>query len=163
MSEEFFASIMNFLPGSRLLFVGTYRPDYRPPWADWSFASELPLAPLSKEESLRIVTSIVSSGTLPTPVTEIILNRAEGNPFFLEDLALTLQARQASAAECLLPATLQGVLATGFDRLPNDEQPLLRLAAVIGRDVPVPPLATLAETTADALAPALHHLRTSEF
>ena len=163
MSEEFFASIMNFLPGSRLLFVGTYRPDYRPPWADWSFASELPLAPLSKEESLRIVTSIVSSGTLPTPVTEIILNRAEGNPFFLEELALTVHDRPDSSADVLLPDTLQGVLATRFERLPNDEQTLLRLAAVIGRDVPVLTLATLAETTADALAPALHHLRTSEF
>ena len=163
MSEEFFSSIMSFLPGSRLLFVCTYRPGYRPPWADWSFASELPLAPLSREDSLKIVTSIVSSGSLPTPVTEIILNRAEGNPFFLEELALTVHDRPDSSADVLLPDTLQGVLATRFERLPNDEQTLLQLAAVIGRDVPVLTLATLAETTADALAPALHHLRTSEF
>src|SRR5262249_36856534 len=152
MSEEFFASIMNFLPGSRLLFVGTYLPDYRPPWADWSFASELPLAPLSKEESLRIVTSIVSSGTLPTPATEIILSGDEGNPFSLEEWPLTVHARPDSWADVLLPDTLQGVLATRFERRPNNEHPLLRLAAVIGRDVPVPPLATLGETTADALA-----------
>src|SRR5215831_8115271 len=163
MSEEFFSSIMSVLPGSRLLFVCTYRPGYTPPWANWSFASELPLAPLSKEESLKIVTSIVSSGSLPAPVTEIILNRAEGNPFFLEELALTVHDRPDGSADVLLPDTLQGVLATRFERLPNDEQALLQLAAVIGRDVPVLTLATLAETTADALAPALHHLRTSEF
>jgi len=163
MSEEFFSSIMSVLPGSRLLFVCTYRPGYTPPWANWSFASELPLAPLSKEESLKIVTSIVSSGSLPAPVTEIILNRAEGNPFFLEELALTVHDRPDGSADVLLPDTLQGVLATRFERLPNDEQALLQLAAVIGRDVPVLTLATLAETTADALAPALHHLQMSEF
>src|SRR5262249_56141078 len=70
---------------------------------------------------------------------------------------------QGGRAEGRCPEPLEGVGATGFERLPHDEQTLLQFAAVIGRDVPVLPLATLAETTADALAPALHHLRTSEF
>jgi len=163
MSEEFLSSIMSELAESRLLFVCTYRPGYSPPWADWSFASELSLAPLSEEDSLKIVTSIESGGSLPPPVTDIILQRAEGNPFFLEELVLAVHDRPDISAEVLLPDTLQGVLATRFERLPSDEQTLLQFAAVIGRDVPVSILAALAETTAEALAPALHHLRTSEF
>jgi len=162
-SEEFFASIMNRLPGSRILFVCTYRPGYEPPWGGRSFATQLSLAPLSDEDSLKVVTSIVPIGSLLKPVTDVILNRAEGNPFFLEELVLAVHDRPDIAADLPLPDTLQGVLVTRFERLPEEEQSLLQLAAVIGRDVPVPTLAALAETGEDTLWPALRHLRAAEF
>lgn len=162
-SEEFFFSIISRLPGSRILFVGTYRPGYEQPSAGRSFASQLSLAPLSDEDSLKVVTSIVPSGSLPKPIADVILNRGEGNPFFLEELVLAVHDRPDIAADDPLPDTLHGVLMTRFERLPDEEQTLLQLAAVIGRDVPVLTLAALAGTTEDALRPALRHLRAAEF
>ncbi len=162
-SEEVFASMVNGLPGARILFISTYRPGYEPPWADRSFATQLSLAPLSGDDSLRVAESIVPSGSLPKPVAEVILSRAEGNPFFLEELTLAVHGRLDIEADLVLPDTVQGVLMTRIERLPEEEQALLQSAAVIGRDVSFPILAALAGMPEDTLRHVLRHLSAAEF
>jgi DNA-binding NtrC family response regulator/class 3 adenylate cyclase len=86
-SEGFFASLAEHLPGARLLFLTTYRPGYRPPWMEKSYATQMALAPLSRAESARLLQSILPSAALPDALQQSILAKAEGNPFFLEELA----------------------------------------------------------------------------
>src|SRR5258705_7753111 len=109
-SEELLASMVDGLPGAAVLFVVTYRPGYEPPWANRSFATQLSLPPLSNEDSLTVTRSVLPAAALPRAVAEMILSRAEGNPFFLEELALSIQDRGSLAGDLPAPATVQGGL-----------------------------------------------------
>jgi len=100
---------------------------------------------------------------LPDAVAEVILSRAEGNPFFLEELALSIQDRGGLAGDLAVPDTVQGVLLSRIGHLAEPEQALLQSAAVIGKDVPLPVLAAVTELPEEPLAQALHHLSAAEF
>ena len=162
-SEELLASMVDGLPGAAVLFVVTYRPGYEPPWANRSFATQLSLPPLSNEDSLTVTRSVLPGVALPHAVAEVILSRAEGNPFFLEELALSIQDRVGLAGDLAVPDTVQGVLLSRIGHLPETEQALLQSAAVIGKDVPLPVLAAVTELPEEPLAQALHHLSAAEF
>jgi transcriptional regulator with AAA-type ATPase domain/tetratricopeptide (TPR) repeat protein len=161
-SEELLASMVDGLPGAAVLFVVTYRPGYEPPWANRSFATQLSLPPLSNEDSLAVTRSVLPAVALPHAVAEAILSRAEGNPFFLEELALSIQDR-GLAGDLAVPDTVQGVLLSRIGRLPETEQALLQSAAVIGKDVPLPILAAVTALPEEPLAQALRHLSAAEF
>ena len=162
-SEELVASMVDGLPGAAVLFVVTYRPGYEPPWANKSFATQLSLPPLSNEDSLTVTRSVLPGVSLPRAVTEVILSRAEGNPFFLEELALSIQDRGSLAGDLAVPDTVQGVLLSRIGHLAETEQALLQSAAVIGKDVPLPILAAVAELPEEPLGQALRHLSAAEF
>jgi DNA-binding NtrC family response regulator/tetratricopeptide (TPR) repeat protein len=162
-SEELVASMVDGLPGAAVLFVVTYRPGYEPPWANKSFATQLSLPPLSNEDSLTVTRSVLPGVSLPHAVTEVILSRAEGNPFFLEELALSIQDRGSLADDLAVPDTVQGVLLSRIGHLAEPAQALLQSAAVIGKDVPLPVLAAVAELPEEPLGQALRHLSAAEF
>jgi len=84
-SGEYFDSLVENLPGAMILFVATYRPGYRPPWLDRSYATQIALRPLSQPESQSVVHAVASENRLADAVSLLILAKAEGNPFFLED------------------------------------------------------------------------------
>jgi tetratricopeptide (TPR) repeat protein len=162
-SEELVASMVDGLPGAAVLFVVTYRPGYEPPWANKSFATQLSLPPLSNEDSLTVTRSVLPGVTLPHAIAEVILSRAEGNPFFLEELALSIQDHGSLAGDLAVPDTVQGVLASRIARLPEAAQALLQSAAVIGKDVPLAVLAAVAGLPEEPLGQALRHLSAAEF
>ena len=82
-------------------------------------------------------------GDRPGPLAQTILAKAQGNPFFLEEIAQTLveqgtlrrEGGMALPPTLQLPATVQGVLAARIDRLPPSEKALLQTVAVIGTGV----------------------------
>ena len=162
-SELLVASMVDALPGAAVLFVVTYRPGYEPPWANKSFATQLSMPPLSNEDSLTVTRSVLPGVSLPHAVTEVILSRAEGNPFFLEELALSIQDRGSLAGDLAVPDTVQGVLLSRIGHLAEAAQALLQSAAVIGKDVPLPVLAAVAELPEESLGQALRHLSAAEF
>jgi len=162
-SEDLLASMVNGLPGAAVLFVVTYRPGYEPPWVNKSFATQLSLPPLSDEDSLRVAHSVLPGVSLPADLALMILSKAEGNPFFLEELALSIQDREGPASGLAVPDTVQGVLLSRIGRLAETEQSLLQSAAVIGKDVPLLILAAVAELPEETLGQALRHLSTAEF
>jgi tetratricopeptide (TPR) repeat protein len=110
-----------------------------------------------------------------TPLKQLLVERTEGNPFFLEESVRTLveagvlvgersASRLAQALPTIqVPATVQAVLAARMDRLPLDEKRLLQTAAVVGTEVPLALLQTIAEEHAEVLHRSLAHLQTSEF
>ncbi len=162
-SEELLASLVNTLDRARVLFVATHRPGYEPPWAKKSFATRLSLPPLSDEDSLKVAHSVVPPDSLPGPVADAILSKAEGNPFFLEELALAIQSPARPSAAFGIPDTVQGVLMSRIGHLPDTERELLQSAAVIGRDVPFSILAAISDLSDESLHGALRHLSTAEF
>jgi predicted ATPase len=104
-----------------------------------------------------------------------LIERTEGNPFFLEESVRTLVEtpvlvgergayRLAQALPPIhVPATVQAVLAARIDRLPPEEKRLLQTAAVIGTEVPFPLLQVIAKLPEDTLHHSLTHLQAAEF
>jgi DNA-binding winged helix-turn-helix (wHTH) protein/class 3 adenylate cyclase/tetratricopeptide (TPR) repeat protein len=176
-SEEFVASLVEGLPGTALLVLGTYRPGYRPAWLEKSYATQLTVPPLSAQDSVQVVRAVLQQETVPLLLAEALLAKAQGNPFFLEELAQTLMEQDAgqdepsgqsplprpAPADLQLPPTVQAVLAARIDRLVPEAKHLLQTAAVIGTDIPVPLLQVVAELSEVALHQGLAHLQAAEF
>ena len=90
-SEAFLAQLVDSIAGAPILVLATYRPGYRPPWLEKSYATQLTLQPLSSQDSCPNHPSGRSqTETVPDPMAQAILAKAQGNPFFLEEIAQTL-------------------------------------------------------------------------
>ena len=118
-----------------LLMLCTARPELtakRPTWGGMrrSFTG-LVVEPLGSEESEQLVASLMGGNGTTATEREAILARAEGNPFFIEEIVRTLGSGAAVGAA--IPDTVQAALAARIDLLPNDEKRALQAAAVVGR------------------------------
>jgi DNA-binding NtrC family response regulator/tetratricopeptide (TPR) repeat protein len=156
-SEALLESLAEALAGTAVLLVTTYRAGYRPPWMNSSYATQVALSPLSTNDSRLIVRAVMGSEALSKSVTEQVLTRAEGNPFFLEELSHITSVPGAPA----VPETVQDVLQARIDRLTDGPRRLLQTASVIGREVPRTLLVAFGEGT-EPLA-GLDELKHSEF
>ena len=99
------------------------------------------------------------------PLKQLLIERTEGNPFFLEESVRTLVETKLLVGErgnCRLvrpiestqvPATVQAVLAARIDRLPPEEKRLLQTAAVIGKDVLFLLLQSIADQSEEDTSP----------
>jgi predicted ATPase len=92
-----------------------------------------------------------------------LLEKAEGNPFFLEELARTVVEQGADAPSPIVPDTVQAVLMARIDRLPATATRLLQAAAVIGKDVALPLLQAVTEAPEEALNRDIRYLQAAEF
>jgi len=86
-SEEVLNALVDSAAGCRMLLLGTYRPGYRPPWLARSYATQLVLGRLSDRDSVAIVREAAGGRAMPGDLTGRIVACADGNPFFLEELA----------------------------------------------------------------------------
>jgi predicted ATPase/class 3 adenylate cyclase len=162
-SEEWLTTLVERLPGASILLLVTYRPGYRPPWLEQSFATQLALPRLVPQDSLAIVQSVAQRTPLPAHLAQAIVARAGGNPFFLEELTWDAVEHGPGSVVPAIPETIQAVVAARIDRLPLTEKRLVQAAAVIGTDVPVPLLRAVTEMTEEDLAGSLRHLQAAEF
>src|SRR5258707_6114707 len=88
ISEEFLGFLAENPPNARVLLLASYRPGYRPPWIDKSYAGQIPLQPLSRDDSIHVIRSVLRTERLIELLTEEIVVKGDGNPFFLEQLTL---------------------------------------------------------------------------
>lgn len=108
---------------------------------------EIELSPLSASQSELLLAKLVGKQVLPATLREQILSRAEGNPFFVEEIVRSLVSQRAlvptrdgtgwqlgkAVEQVQLPDTLQGLIVSRIDRLEDDIKQALKLASVIGR------------------------------
>ncbi len=92
-SEEFLATLVGQLLAARILLVATYRPGYRAPWMERSYVTQITIGPLSAGESAQLLGSVAGDQGFAAEVSSAILQRGEGNPLFLEELARTVSSR----------------------------------------------------------------------
>jgi len=117
--------------------------------------SELALGPLDEVGSRSLVANLLEIDSLPERLRGFILERAEGNPFFVEEVIRMLIERgwvvehdgrwvgSATIATAEVPPTLAGLLTARIDRLPVASRRILRVGAVFGRDIPARLLETV--------------------
>jgi tetratricopeptide (TPR) repeat protein len=99
-----------------------------------------------------------------TPALEQqLLTKAQGNPFFLEELAHTLDDSGGQLRSLAVPDTVQAVIAARIDGLPAEEKHLLQAAAVIGENIAFPLLQAIIALPGERLSRHLTRLQAAEF
>jgi class 3 adenylate cyclase len=127
----------------------------RPAWSGGKLnAAIIALAPLSDEETARLIAGLSEKALLEVDKQSALLERAGGNPLYAEQFVRML-AERGSAEELSLPETVQGIIAARLDSLAPDEKALLQDAAVIGKVFWLGAL--------EATEQQLHPLRQKEF
>jgi class 3 adenylate cyclase len=155
------------LPTASVLLAVNYRPEYRHGWGSKSYYRQLRIDPLVPQSADELLQALIGDEISVQPLKSILIGRTEGNPLFLEESVRTLVEagvlvgepsafRLARLPDMLqMPATVQAILAARIDRLPPELKRLLQAAAVVGKDVPVRFLETIAEMGNDDLRHAL--------
>ena len=161
-SHECLAALADRLAGVPILLLVTARPGYQPSWMDKSYATQMVLQPLSAPESQTIFQTALGTTTLPQALVHAIVQKAEGNPFFLEEFARVAIEHGGQSSALAVPETVQAVLAARIDRLPLEAKRLLQVAAVIGREVALPLLQAVAALPAEVLHLHLGQLQAAE-
>jgi class 3 adenylate cyclase/tetratricopeptide (TPR) repeat protein len=117
-----------------VLVVAIARPDLldaRPSWGGGiRRASAIDLAPLAPPESEELAQALLAGSDVPPAQQAVVLDRAEGNPLFLEEIARMLRETEEVDR---LPDTVQALIAARIDRLDPAEKRVLQSAALIGR------------------------------
>jgi predicted ATPase len=120
--------------------------------------TEIRLDPLSLEDSRELVSNLLRIESLPAATRDLVLAKAEGNPFFVEEVIRMLIDRGVIVREgdkwiateqvvrIEIPDSLQGLLLARIDRLPQESKRTLRVASVIGRQFGVSILERLMES-----------------
>ena len=146
ISLELLDYVARNLGDSPLLLAGARRPDgARPQWEDLPHHQEILLDELTPQESLELTLSLLQVASLPPALERTILERAQGNPFYMEEVVHVLIDRghlvmegetyrlvgDLSAVE--IPDTISGVVMSRIDSLDEGSRNVVRVASVIGR------------------------------
>jgi class 3 adenylate cyclase/tetratricopeptide (TPR) repeat protein len=153
-SLNLFLNLADLVNDQKILFICVARPDKQA--ASWDFMQKLAtqsngryhsiqLQPLQAEQTDTLLTNLLGMQSLPKSLRDLIVEKAEGNPFFIEELIRSLiETKQIVRekdhwkavnidAKISLPTTLRGVLSARIDHLPETARHVLQNAAVIGR------------------------------
>ncbi|MFB0522011.1 MAG: adenylate/guanylate cyclase domain-containing protein [Desulfatiglandales bacterium] len=145
-SEEFLTYLMGWLANAPILLLIAYRPDYTHLWGSKSYYSQVRVDELSTNASAELMQSILGRGEVVPELRELIVSRAGGNPFFIEEFTHALvengsikrkdhqYALSTKASEIKVPDTIQGIIAARMDRLEENRKQTMQVASVIGRD-----------------------------
>src|SRR5262249_26572281 len=136
-SEDFLTLLVDSLAGAPILVLLTSRPGYRPPWIGKSYRYQLTLPPLTPEDSRSIVQAVLQAEHPSERLVSLLLDKAAGNPFFLEELAWATRQHVGLSADVPIPDAIQAMLMARIDRLSALPRQLLQAAAVLGREVPL--------------------------
>jgi tetratricopeptide (TPR) repeat protein len=136
-----------------ILFLWTMRPERES--AAWRLKEraardyphlyhELTVAPLDTDACRLLLGALLPGARLPEALVAKVLDRAEGNPLFVEELVRAMEDQGVvrrdgdsvafgGIEDLRLPETVQGIVAARIDRLDPDSKHTLQLASVIGR------------------------------
>ena len=145
-TDEYLLFTADSIPTSRVLRILTYRTGYSHPFGDRTYHTRIALNTLSIEHSVEMARGILATASLPEELKALIARKAEGNPFFVEEVVKSLlevgALRRAEGGyilanrldEIFVPDTIQDVIMARIDRLAEVPKRTLQLASVIGRE-----------------------------
>ena len=158
-----------------VLLLVNYRPEYQHDWLGKPHCRELRVDPLPPASAETLLRNLVGDRAELDALKRLLIERTEGNPFFLEESVRTLVETGALAGErgayrlirdpgtIQIPATVQALLAGRIDRLAAEEKRLLQAASVIGKSVSFGLLRAIVEGGEGDLDHGLAQLAAAEF
>jgi class 3 adenylate cyclase/predicted ATPase/energy-coupling factor transporter ATP-binding protein EcfA2 len=173
-TEALLKLLADSLAVARILLLVNYRPEYRCEWGSRSYYTELRIDPLGQDEAESLLTSLLGDAAELEPLRRLIIERTGGNPFFIEEMVQTLFEQGVLArngvvtlaravTEIKVPSTVQGVLASRIDRLPQRGKDLLQTLAVIGRESSLGLITSVSPDAKEELELMLSDLQLAEF
>jgi class 3 adenylate cyclase/tetratricopeptide (TPR) repeat protein len=149
-SEDVVRSHLESIPGSRILLIFTYRPEFVHTWGAKSYHNQLTLHRLSNRESLEMVTHILGTKEIEKTLEELILEKTEGVPFFIEEFIKSLRDLKIierkentyqlskDIQKLAIPSTIQDVIMARVDSLPERAKEVLQTGSAIEREFSYP-------------------------
>src|SRR5437867_9885833 len=200
-TQAFLDMLSDSVVTARVLLLVNYRPEYQHSWGGKTYYTQLRLDPLGKEEAEELLTALLGGGAglpplkqpllektedsvpyVPLPVSltslkQLILEKTQGNPFFIEEIVQALYAQGVLVAgatqvtplltrpltDIQIPPTVQGVLASRIDRLTAEEKEFLQTLSVIGKEFSFSLMTKVVDQPEEDLQRLLAHLQAAEF
>jgi class 3 adenylate cyclase/tetratricopeptide (TPR) repeat protein len=177
--DEQTQALLNLLADSigtaKILLLVNYRPEYSHQWGSKTYYTQLRLDPLGKESADEMLLALLGDGRDLEPLKRVIVEKTEGNPFFMEETVQVLLDEGAlvrdgatvkltrPVSELKIPPTVQGILAARIDRLAPDTKELLQTLSVIGREFPTSLIRAVVPRSEDELNRMLSNLQLADF
>jgi class 3 adenylate cyclase/tetratricopeptide (TPR) repeat protein len=173
-SGEFIEAMVDAVIGTTTLLLFNFRYDYTAPWMQRAHYRQVSLSALDRAEVKDLLHDLLGKDSSLALISRHIAERAQGNPFFIEELVHSLVARGdfqgtrgayrlvGGVDTIPLPATIEALLAARIDHLAEPVRQVLQCAAVIGREVPLAILERVTGLQPAGLADALWRLRRAE-
>jgi class 3 adenylate cyclase/tetratricopeptide (TPR) repeat protein len=145
-SEEFLDYLIDWLGNSRVLLVLLYRPEYNHRWGSKSYYTKIGINQLGIPSCNEMLQVLFEDGKVDVKVRNLILERASGNPLFIEEFTQNLLENgfiekkedkyvlTKEVSDIQVPDTIQGLIAARIDRLEENIKRTMQIASVIGRD-----------------------------
>jgi class 3 adenylate cyclase/tetratricopeptide (TPR) repeat protein len=173
-SQAFLNLLADSIGTARILMLVNYRPEYRHEWGHKTYYTQLRLDPLGKESADEMLTALLGDGPEIPPLKRLIIEKTEGNPFFMEETVLVLLDEGALVRngttkltrpmnQLKIPPTVQAILAARIDRLTPDQKDLLQTLAVIGTEFKLGLVGKVTAKPGPELEPILSELQLGEF
>jgi adenylate cyclase len=153
--------LLSMVPELRVVLLATYRANWSHGWEGRSAYEQLNLRPLRPDEARRMAAELAAGASIPEELTERVLERAAGNPLFLEEL-LHGERDATPDHSHRLPASIHEMLLARLDALPAAARRTLQVASVVGMEFSERIVADLAETDPAATDDALRTLQRAE-
>jgi class 3 adenylate cyclase/tetratricopeptide (TPR) repeat protein len=146
VSTEVLSYVIEHLKDHPILLIATHRSEWVPRFGERSFFTRIDLVSLTETETASVAGAALGVDELPSELTDLVFQKAEGNPFFVEEVAKSLLEAGAirrsgphlvlgrPIEEIFVPDTVQDVIQARLDRLPDDARRALQTASVIGRE-----------------------------
>ncbi|MEE8385783.1 MAG: AAA family ATPase, partial [Dehalococcoidia bacterium] len=148
-SEEALTALVDVVASAPVLLVLTYRPGYAHALGERTYYSRLALGHLPPEDSVAMAEGVLQVATLPSQLQQLITGKAEGNPFYIEEVTKSLveagvlrktdgsYSLERPAEQIRVPDTIQEVILSRIDRMEREAKEAIQLASVIGREFTV--------------------------
>ncbi|MCH8995271.1 MAG: AAA family ATPase [Chloroflexi bacterium] len=148
-TEEALAALVDVVASAPVLLVLNYRPGYAHSLGERTYYSRLALGHLPPEESAAMAERVLQVATVPDQLRQLITSKAEGNPFYIEEVTKSLvesgvlrksngsYSLERPADEVRVPDTIQEVILSRIDRMERPAKEAIQLASVIGREFTV--------------------------
>ena len=163
---SFLEHLSEWTEGVPLLVLCTARPEFyeeHPTFgANARNAHRINLAPLTDEETARLISTLLERAVLPAETQQDLLARAGGNPLYAEEFVRLLADRGERAGDAEVPDSVQALIAARLDTLTPERKSLLQDAAVLGKVFWTGALATMGEGEPGEIELALHELSRKE-
>ena len=173
-SEEFVEALTDAVVGTSTLLVLNFRPGFTAPLMQRSHYRQINMPPLAPTQAAALLQDHFGNDPSLALLSRNIIERAQGNPFFLEELVNALVERGDFEGErggyrlkggidaIPLPSTVQAVVAARIDRVEENAKRVLEVASVVGREISISILDAVAGLTPSEVSEALNQLRQAE-
>jgi class 3 adenylate cyclase/tetratricopeptide (TPR) repeat protein len=173
-SEEFVEALADAVVGTTTMLVVNFRPGFAAPLMQRSHYRQINMPPLPAAHAAILLKDYFGNDPSLALLSRNIIERGQGNPFFLEELINALIERGDFEGEkgayrlkggidsIPLPSTVQAVVAARIDRLEEHAKKVLEIASVVGREISISILDAIAGLAPAELSEAAQHLRQAE-